>query len=1044
MGLFNLDLIKTAFFKEDNYNKGLNILDTGDITITDVKVDRFTDEKIISATIIDANNDENTTTIAIKSKEGGYTLASERSCSCSEYTKNKENCSHMATLINYLQGYKFDELELDKLNSHDSDEELLDLIEEYKKALVSRVNNNICSLIPVVKFNDTKVLVSFKISRKYAPMYDIPDLLTFVETAKNRTMYHHTINSDIEHNLALLSKNSLELVDIIESNTNCIKDNRYLELTPNEFFLLFDLEQQMFLDYNNELFKNIEFNKMSIPYSLSARESSAGLVKLRLIHPPYNLIVCDNCYIYVNGSEINYFLNKDQYLEQLIKMLSTKQMQLTISDYLKFKIFIASSLEEEIMIDEVIEFDVAKEGIEEIKVILDYQDGEIVVEIKDLDLLANTDFSRNIDYLKLIKIYHLLDDISFRDGNRLHIKNVRDIYLALTKYIPAVKSITNQVIETPELSKLKIINITQVDLDVTENDHSLNLEVNIKGLTKNEVSEILKRIKQRDRIIKVGDKIIDLNNDVFVALRELYFLLVSNKEPIDVEIPLEYSKIFLLDNLVDSYKNISFNFSNNVIKRLEKIKSFEVKNYTPKDLINCDLRDYQVDGINYILSLMDLNYGAILADEMGLGKTIQALSVANYFIKQNKKILVTAPTSLLYNWKNEIEKFLSPDLNVILMEGNLKNRRKLFAKLEEANIILTSYNLLKRDIDWYEHYDFDLFILDEAQFIKNFNTQNNSSITKVNAKHKLALTGTPIENGVKDLYSIMMFIIPGFFGNYRNFYRFFEQPIVVYNDDTKLRLLKQIVAPFIIRRLKVDVLDSLPEKKETIVYNEMNDKQRKLYQDYIQEYQTQINNNPSLSKVELLSMIMRLRQIAIDPRLIEPDYPQGEKLNSIIHEIITCIKNGEKVLVFSQFVKMLDIIAIELDNININYYTLTGKTPKEQRQKLVNHYNSNDDVNVFLISLKAGGTGLNLTSANNVIITDPWWNKSVENQAADRVHRIGQTQDVEIKRFITKETIESRIMEVQTGKMQLSQNLLTNDITSVDSLDIEELKDLLF
>ena len=189
---------------------------------------------------------------------------------------------------------------------------------------------------------------------------------------------------------------------------------------------------------------------------------------------------------------------------------------------------------------------------------------------------------------------------------------------------------------------------------------------------------------------------------------------------------------------------------------------------------------------------------------------------------------------------------------------------------------------------------------------------------------------------------------------------------------------------------------------------------------------------------------MRLRQIAIDPRLIEPDYPQGEKLSSIINEIITCIKNGEKVLVFSQFVKMLDIIAIELDNININYYALTGKTPKEQRQKLVNDYNNSDDVNVFLISLKAGGTGLNLTSANNVIITDPWWNKSVENQAADRVHRIGQTQDVEIKRFITKETIESRIMEVQTGKMQLSQNLLTNDITSVDSLDIEELKDLLF
>lgn len=389
------------------------------------------------------------------------------------------------------------------------------------------------------------------------------------------------------------------------------------------------------------------------------------------------------------------------------------------------------------------------------------------------------------------------------------------------------------------------------------------------------------------------------------------------------------------------------------------------------------------------------------------GKTIQILSVIVDYVQKNrenrKASLVVSPSSLSLNWQNEATKF-ADGLKTLVIRGTLAERKEKIKDIEKYDLVITSYDLLKRDIELYKEkdYQFKYVIADEAQYLKNSNTQNAKAIKQIKSETRYALTGTPIENSLAELWSIFDFIMPGYLFGYRKFKNTYETPIIKGEDEAAMSKLKMLIEPFVLRRNKKEVLKELPEKTVTVLDNEMGEEQRNIYLNYLlrakQEISEQIDlNGYESSRMQILAALTRLRQICCHPSLFIKDYNEGSsKLEQCMEIVQEAVNGGHKILLFSGYTSMFEIIEKELKQSNIKYFKLTGSTKVEERMKLVDEFNENPEIQVFLISLKAGGTGLNLTGADMVIHYDPWWNVSTENQATDRAYRIGQRNNVQV------------------------------------------------
>ena len=414
-----------------------------------------------------------------------------------------------------------------------------------------------------------------------------------------------------------------------------------------------------------------------------------------------------------------------------------------------------------------------------------------------------------------------------------------------------------------------------------------------------------------------------------------------------------------------------------------------------------------------------------------------------------KPSIVVCPSSLTLNWQNEIQKF-TPTLTSEVIHGSSLQRKEQINEISNYNIIITSYDSLKRDveIEREKNYQVQYIIADEAQYIKNNNTQNAKAIKELNAKTRYALTGTPIENSLSELWSIFDFIMPGYLFSYHKFKELYETPIVKGEDKTAMKKLKMLIEPFILRRIKTEVLTELPDKTISVLNNEMEEEQQKLYLSYLQmakqEAISQISaNGLEKSQIKILALLMRLRQICCHPSLFLSDYKgESSKLNQCIEVIKDAVASGHKILLFSTYTAMFPMIEKELKKENIEFSKLTGQTKVGERIKLVDEFNENENIKVFLISLKAGGTGLNLIGADMVIHYDPWWNLSAENQATDRTYRIGQKKNVQVYKLITKNSIEEKIYDLQQRKAKLIDNMLSTKETFLNKLSKEEILNL--
>lgn len=561
-----------------------------------------------------------------------------------------------------------------------------------------------------------------------------------------------------------------------------------------------------------------------------------------------------------------------------------------------------------------------------------------------------------------------------------------------------------------------------ITLDISQSRNGyMSMKLDIEGVDSNEYREIFSSYKNNNRLYRMKNgAYLDLkDNDLEQAFKLIDILNIYNDFD---NMKIANNKAIYLEKLIEE-EDLSFvngsKYVSNVVKKFDKVKS---KNYeVPKDL-NATLRDYQVSGFEFFKTLSDYQFGGILADEMGLGKTIQ--TIAFLLSNKDKKSIVITPTALIYNWKNELEKF-APTLKVGLLHAAKSEREKILDNIDNYDVILTTYTTYKNDIDKYKNINFDYCIIDEAQNIKNPDAIITKAIKNVNAKVKFALTGTPIENNLMELWSIFDFIMPGYLYNKSKFKSIFV------NNDKNIIELKNLIKPFILRRTKKEVITELPDKIEQKIIIDLEKEHKRAYKGYVNLITRKIKEN-NQDNITVFSYLTKLRQLCLSPELMVKNY-QGK--NSKLDVLINIINDSsdEKILVFSQFTKVLEVIGKRLNEENISYSYLDGKTSAKDRVKLVEEFNTNNN-KVFLISLKAGGTGLNLTSANIVVHFDPWWNPAIEDQASDRAHRIGQKNVVNVIKLIAKGTAEERVINLQETKKELIEDVINGNLDNSSTL----------
>lgn len=482
-------------------------------------------------------------------------------------------------------------------------------------------------------------------------------------------------------------------------------------------------------------------------------------------------------------------------------------------------------------------------------------------------------------------------------------------------------------------------------------------------------------------------------------------------------------------------------------RKLEKLKDFEsIEDFSLPQNFKGTLRPYQKAGYNWMQFLHSYNFGGCLADDMGLGKTVQTLALLQYYKEQgtSNATLLVMPTSLVYNWEVEASKF-APDLKILVYTGTYRDKN--IEQFENYDVILTSYGITRIDIDLLKEYYFNYIILDESQAIKNPTSNISHAVKDLKSKYKLILTGTPIENSTMDLWSQMSFVNPGLLGSHNFFKKEYLNEIEKKHDEDKKNKLHAIIKPFILRRLKENVLTELPPKIEQIWYSQMTDEQEKEYEEVKSFYRNKIlteidSKGINKSQILLLQGLTKLRQIANHPKMVDPDYEGSSgKLNDVKEMLQNAIAKKHKILIFSQFVKSLQIFKAELKALDIPFAYLDGST--KDRQAQVETFQENDDLRVFLISLKAGGLGLNLTAADYVFILDPWWNPAIEAQAVDRAYRMGQKNTVHTYKFITRNTVEEKILRLQGHKKNLANDLISSEDSFVKSLTKEDIEEIL-
>ena len=640
------------------------------------------------------------------------------------------------------------------------------------------------------------------------------------------------------------------------------------------------------------------------------------------------------------------------------------------------------------------------------------------------------------------------------------------LYQVLSEGMPQFQEV-GEVWLSESVRHLRVLPSPEVSMGVSLGGGWLDLKIETAGIDPAELLQVLSEYRQKKKYYRMKNgEFLQLSGGGLQALDSLTADLGLTKSEFQAgEAKIPAYRAFYLDSLSGDGRMKLFQRDEAYGMMVRDLKTAQSVSYAVPAVLEKTLREYQKIGYTWMRTLARYHFGGILADDMGLGKTLQVIALLTAFYQEKTEqkaagnegsgselplpSLIVCPASLVYNWGQEFARF-SPEIRVLLIAGTAKERQEQLEEQmrmeasEGAQVIITSYDLLKRDRAAYLGRTFEYEIIDEAQVIKNAKTQGAKAVKEISANARFALTGTPVENRLSELWSIFDFLMPGFLYSYRKFRERYELPIVKNQDPEALTALRRMTGPFVLRRLKKDVLRELPGKEERIVYSAASGRQQKLYTASALKLKEALAGGAwsGNGKLEVLSQLMRLRQICCDPALCFEDYTgESAKLETCVSLIASASAAGHKILLFSQFASMLERIRERLLQEGISSHLLVGATPKEERSRMVQAFAS-DEVPVFLISLKAGGTGLNLTAADIVIHYDPWWNVAAQNQATDRAYRIGQEKPVTVYKLILKDTIEENLLKLQNAKLALAAQVVSEGMVSLGDLSQNELMEL--
>ncbi len=918
------------------------------------------------------------------------------------------------------------------------------------------------SLVPCLALNKDGVLnVSFKIGHKQ--YYVVKNLTDFVNRMRRHETFQYGKNLVFSHQEKYFDEISLknyylikEYVDLLQShidpyyvsgNVRTLYIKRELDLEGKRLDEFFDL------NVDNPLMTGLTLKREDVPISISVNNSNNRFK----LEGEGNTFIQGVDHLYCVEGDTLYQMSRDYMpVYDVMYLLNRNDNSLSIDsqDMNQFYSQVMPELEKYCVVNT--NFDPEPYRPLEAKFVfyLDEVDGVVTLEYTlnyGQQSCRLEQYTENLDRnlsLETSVSQFLVHYFNTEDHFTYTIKSDDALFELLSHGIDELNTF-GEVYASNKYKRLQILSTPKMNLGIRLESSLLNIHIDIEDLDYEELSAALKsyRLKKKYHRLKSGEFLV-VDEEAFSLLDELVGKSSRElKELAEGNLSIPAYRGLYIDSLLEEGQRIDFDKDQQYNNLIHDFGHLEDNTDPVPDGLHGELRNYQIEGYRWLKTLYHYGFGGILADDMGLGKTLQMITLLLSIRDElDSPALVVCPASLVYNWQSEIERF-APDLRALAITGNLKHRKELLKQVNDYDIVVTSYDLLKRDVTYYEDLQFSVQVIDEAQFIKNANTLQTKAVKAIKATHRFALSGTPIENRLSELWSIFDFLMPGFLYPYSTFRDTFENPIVKKNDENAMAKLQKMIRPFILRRLKKDVLKDLPDKIEKVMYAKMEEKQNTIYTNYAKNVKYQLSAQSdeefTQSKIKVLAELTRLRQLCCDPNLCIENYDGGSaKLDQCIDLIETGIEGNHKLLVFSQFTSMLDLIAKRLQQKNIQYYVLKGETSKEQRAKDVNAFNQND-VPVYLISLRAGGTGLNLTAADIVIHYDPWWNEAAMTQATDRAHRIGQRNVVSVYKMIVKDTIEEEILKLQEAKNQLANSILDGQNTSIASLTKEDLMDIL-
>jgi len=991
--------------KPEEINKILNLADTYQIN----RGKKYYEQDRVSILEIESDKNENfkIKTVVSDIDTYNYFVSVNKllnnihlSCDCKEYKNNGALCSHIiATLFDiYIDFEKYENF---KEKENNLAEYNIEDEKELKKYLPIELNRKdiLSSIYKTLKRkDDNRFILIYKLTLDLFTRGNYNNLMSiFSEFINEKNQRIKVFEWNVKNPVLRL---------VVNKNDNLIK----LKLDLNDFNF-FIYKRNLFYRKDDYIYKcDNDFSIRIIPF---------------LIY-----------YNYFKKEEIT-VMNEEELLKYVLSQLIKYKFIKIISDINFSKKCEPYSLSTNLY------FDVLENQNIELKIEYCYND-------KKYDYFdSKKDLSLRNEYEELLIKKEFLDYGFKFSKNTIYLENEEKIYSFLKNNINSLM-VKYTLFFSEQIKKKKVKNLESINFNVSLFEDLIELDVSNYDIRISELKKILESYKLKKKFFKLKDgTYIDLEDKKnYEFMDNLKDILSYGKSYQNDKFVIEKKNAIYLDYIFNNDKNITIKYDDSFKEYIKSILKFEIKEYELPKYLNANLRNYQLQGYNYLKTLNEFNFNGILADEMGLGKTLQTITLLESEKEKNKTVsIVVCPSSLYLNWQKEIERF-APNLRCLTIYGNVKKREKLISKINKYDVIVTSYDILKRDIDKYLDIDFNYIIADEAQYIKNNFTKNAKALKLLKSKNRLALTGTPVENSLSEVWSIFDFIMPGYLFSYKKFKEKFEKPIVQKNDNNASTLLKKMISPFILRRLKKDVLNDLPKKSETVIYNIMNEEQQKVYDTYLLKANKEIReelvkSGLNKSHMKILSIITRLRQICLHPKLFIENYEgESSKLEQCIELICNMIESDHKIVLFSGFTSMFNILEDKLKEKNIKFYKLQGDTKSETRLDLVNKFNKNDDVKLFLVSLKAGGVGLNLTGADVVMHFDPWWNFSREIQATDRTHRIGQMKNVQVFKYITANSIEEKIQKMQIKKKNLADLVLSSENNFLNKLTEEEILEL--